>query len=143
MSMKRPATSAAVPKYGSKKPKVTARAHKLSKQQLQHMVDVIEFVGSQSSVQDNDALSVKSVKSSVMDQAESRDVLKGVDDSLTQDALTACSNLHAEIAKLTNVIQLQQVQISGLEKQLTAVLSMLHGINSQQQSQLQNQLNLN
>jgi len=135
--MKRPATSAAVPKYGSKKPKVTARAQKLSKQQLQHMADVIEFVGSQSSVQDNDALSVKSVESSVMDRAESRDVLKGV------DALTACSNLHAEIAKLTNVIQLQQVQISGLEKQLTAVLSMLHGISSQQQSQLQNQLNFN
>jgi len=96
--MKRPATSAAVPKYGSKKPKVTARAQKLSKQRLQRMVDIIEFVGSQSSVLDNDARSVRSVKSSVMDQAENRDVLKEIDDSFTQDALTACSNLHAEIA---------------------------------------------
>jgi len=44
---------------------------------------------------------------------------------------------------LTNVIQLQQVQIGGLEKQLTTVVSMLQNISSQQQSQ-QNQLqNLN
>jgi len=140
--MKRPATSAAVPKYGSKKPKVTARVQKLSKlskQRLQRMVDVIDFVGSQSSVLDGGARSVTSVKSSVTDQEENRDALKEIDDSFTQDALTACSNLRAEIVKLTNVIQLQQVQIGGLEKQLTTVVSMLQNISSQQQSQ-QNQL---
>jgi len=139
MSMKRPATSAAGPRYRLKKAKVATRStQKLTQQQLQRMVDVIDGVGSQAAAVDTDTdvqsvKSGKSVKSNAMDASDS---VKSIGDSLTQGAITACGNLHAEVANLTHVIQQQRLQIGGLEKQLTTVLSLLQDISGRQCGQL-------
>ena len=63
----------------------------------------------------------QSMSQSLNDENE----LESINDSLTQDAVTACRNLHAEIAKLTDIIQNQQQKIDGLENKLVEILSIL------------------
>jgi len=118
MSHKRPATSVLASTRRSKKPKV------FKKQQLSQLIaDVIESVGSQSSLGSQSSHSADSDKGLEEDieggatcmeaGAEAgSDATKSLDDSLTQEAISVCKNMHAEYAKLTNVIKHQHTKIS-------------------------------
>jgi len=152
MSHKRPATSVLASTRRSKKPKV------FKKQQLSQLIaDVIESVGSQSSLGSQSSHSADSDKG-LEDDIEGgptcmeagaeagSDAAKSLDDSLTQEAISVCKNMHAEYAKLTNVIKHQHAKISSLEKQLGIIITLLQNVNDscaqqrQQLSQQQNQI---
>jgi len=70
------------------------------------------------------------------------DATKSLNDSLTQEAISVCKNVHAEYAKLTNVIKHQHAKISSLEKQLGTIITLLQNVNdscAQQRQQLSQQ----
>lgn len=134
MSQKRPAASVLASTRRSKKPKV------FKKQQLTQLIaDVIESVGSQNSKMshqadsDNDEADEADVNGNEATNLEATgttsDSMKSLNDSLTQDAINVCKNMHAEYAKLTNVIKQQHAKINGLEKQLDSIITLLQKVN--------------
>lgn len=119
LSMKRPATAAPAAASSSKSKK--AKVSRKQSHQLQHMADIIDSVGSQS-------LS----RTVSVDEAS---VEADAGEALSQEAITACNNLHAEIAKLTNIVQQQQEKICNMAVQMMSVLTLLQTITQTQQTQ--------
>jgi len=113
--MKRAATAT---KRRPKKLKVSQKpvCQQQSQLQSQSIMDAINAVASQADIP-NTPLG--------FDGVSYTDELELLGDSLARDAATACKNLHAEITKLTAVIQLQQRTIGSIELKLNAVLSIL------------------
>ena len=100
---------------GTKKAKKSKMPKAITEEESKSITDAINVVCSQQSQE--------SLNDSMSDDNDGNE-FESFSDSLPRDAaLAACKNLHAEIAKLTGIVQQQRQKIDGLENKLTEVLS--------------------